>query len=294
MAQVLSHSVHSLGVRGNSPESEPLPSENVIGTINYLDPVITHPFYIRSPKPDEPETNVLRVPYEVEIEDIRNHKEKYNLDNAGFQVIDDSEHDPEYALFSDDNRIEEEYYPQIENIIKKHTGASKVLIFDHTLRRRQEGAKDSVNNRQPVQSAHVDQTEVGAVNRVRRYLGDEADAALQKRVRLINVWRPLFDDNTDHPLAFADYNSVDHAKDLVVSELRYPEFVGFTYAIRHNPNHKWKYFSHQNKNDVLLIKCYDSQEDVARLTPHTAFTNPRTPLDARPRESIEVRALVFE
>jgi hypothetical protein len=40
---------------------------------------------------------------------------------------------------------------------------------------------------------------------------------------------------------------------------------------------------------------FDSKMDgsVAILTPHTAFTDPTTPKDARHRESIELRALVL-
>jgi hypothetical protein len=44
----------------------------------------------------------------------------------------------------------------------------------------------------------------------------------------------------------------------------------------------------------VLIKCYDSLDDGrARFTAHTAFDDPTTPADAPPRESIEVRTLVF-
>jgi hypothetical protein len=43
-----------------------------------------------------------------------------------------------------------------------------------------------------------------------------------------------------------------------------------------------------------LLKCYDSATDGrARFGPHTAFIDPTTPPDAAPRESIELRALVF-
>jgi hypothetical protein len=47
-------------------------------------------------------------------------------------------------------------------------------------------------------------------------------------------------------------------------------------------------------NEALLIKCFDSATDGrARFTPHSAFTDPTTPPTARPRESLEIRALVF-
>ena len=47
-------------------------------------------------------------------------------------------------------------------------------------------------------------------------------------------------------------------------------------------------------DEALLIKCYDSLADGrARFAPHTAFTDPTAPVDAPPRESIEIRTLVF-
>jgi hypothetical protein len=46
--------------------------------------------------------------------------------------------------------------------------------------------------------------------------------------------------------------------------------------------------------EALLLKCYDSATDGrARFAPHTAFVDPTTPADAPPRESIELRTLVF-
>src|SRR5262249_15674616 len=48
------------------------------------------------------------------------------------------------------------------------------------------------------------------------------------------------------------------------------------------------------QHEALLLKCYDSKDDgQARFTAHTAFDDPTSPPDAAPRESIEVRALVF-
>ena len=47
-------------------------------------------------------------------------------------------------------------------------------------------------------------------------------------------------------------------------------------------------------DEALLLKCYDSATDGrARFTPHSAFEDPTTPPDAPPRESIELRTLVF-
>jgi hypothetical protein len=47
-------------------------------------------------------------------------------------------------------------------------------------------------------------------------------------------------------------------------------------------------------DEALLLKCFDTRTDgTARFAPHTAFVDPTTPADAPPRESIEVRTLVF-
>ncbi len=51
------------------------------------------------------------------------------------------------------------------------------------------------------------------------------------------------------------------------------------------------------RNEAMLIKCYDSSDDGrARFTAHSAFDDPTTPPDApdaRARESIEVRTRAF-
>lgn len=300
MSQVLSApSSHFETARAVQPHQSPLSTElqpeDIRATIRYQAPNEDELFYIRDPEPGQKETNFAPDDQEVLVTDIRgSSKRDYNLDSTGFQLVNDTKYDPDYELFSDPERIGSEYYAQIEDIIKENTGASRVVIFDHTIRRRQENTPDTVGNRQPVLAAHVDQTTKAAIARVHRHLGDEADELLKNsRVQLINVWRPLFNDVTDNPLAFADYRSIDPEKDLAVSKLIYPDYVGETFRVKYNPTHRWYYYSHQNKNDVFLIKCYDSNEDVARCTPHTAFVNPKSPAWARPRESIEVRALVF-
>lgn len=70
--------------------------------------------------------------------------------------------------------------------------------------------------------------------------------------------------------------------------------MGETFSVRHNPRHAWVYFPHQLPSEALLIKGYDSATDGrARLSFHGAFDDPSSPPDAPPRESIEVRTLVF-
>ena len=84
------------------------------------------------------------------------------------------------------------------------------------------------------------------------------------------------------------------AGDLVASDLIYPNRNGETYSVKFNPDHRWFYFPEMTAGEALLLKCYDSATDGrARFAPHTAFVDPTTPEDAPPRESIELRTLVF-
>ena len=102
----------------------------------------------------------------------------------------------------------------------------------------------------------------------------------------------------DTPLAYVDYRSVDFAKDLVATDLilsNEGNRRGENYSLSHNPAQKWYYLSNQTPSEAVVFKIYDSlvEEGVSRLTPHSAFVNPDAPADAKPRQSIEVRCLVF-
>lgn len=106
--------------------------------------------------------------------------------------------------------------------------------------------------------------------------------------------RPILNPVAHNPLAVADYRSLDPERDLVPTRHIYANREGSTFAVRHNPNHKWYYLSDQTPDEVTLIKCFDSDLDKARLTPHSAFQDNTSPKDAPQRQSIEVRVLVFD
>lgn len=149
---------------------------------------------------------------------------------------------------------------------------------------------------QPALTAHVDQTGAAAIARVHRHLPPaDAPKLLERRFQIINLWRPISHAALDYPLALCDYRSIDPKADLAPITLRYPDRDGETYGVKYNPAHRWKYLRGMEPDEVVLIKCSDSVDDgsVAVLTPHTAFADPTTPADAPPRESIELRALVF-
>jgi len=243
------------------------------------------------PKPayvGRPETYVRPTdPHPATIHDIRGSESQYSLDTTGFQIF---RHESREKDFVDDAHIKEVYYPEIEDILKKAVGAHKVFIFDHTIRR-VSPSQDTQTLRGPVQRVHIDQSYRAGRERVSHHLPEEAEKLLQGRYQIINVWRPIKTILKD-PLTVAEAHSVND-EELVTIGLIYPDREGETYSVKYAPQQKWYYLNEQSPSEVLLIKCFDSKTDGrARRVPHTSFTDAERE-DEAPRESIEVRALVF-
>jgi hypothetical protein len=66
---------------------------------------------------------------EVEIEDIRGNEASVSLDTAGYHF---GVHPAKHSAFLDDKEIQNEYYPESIELIKSVTGASRVVLFDHS------------------------------------------------------------------------------------------------------------------------------------------------------------------
>jgi hypothetical protein len=231
--------------------------------------------------------------HELKQVTVRNGRllaDRLSLEEQGFVFV---EHKTKVADFFDAVQLESVYYPEIEQLIKGASGASRVVIFDHTLRSGDESEREAKLIREPVLSAHNDYTEWSGPNRVREALPDEADALLARRFAIIQVWRAINQPIRANPLAVADAKSIA-MEDFLVAERRYPHRVGQTYRLKYNPNHRWFYFPEMRRDEALVFKVYDSEKDGrARFTPHTSFADPTSPPNAPPRQSIEVRALAF-
>ncbi|KAH9476221.1 Hydroxylase/desaturase CTB9 [Psilocybe cubensis] len=227
--------------------------------------------------------------HNITIENVRGKEDTVSLDKTGFQFF---QHTSKHTAFTNDEDIKAEYYPESIELIKKLTGASRVVLFDHTIRRHRPGTK-SLN--QPVSQVHVDQTNKAAINQVHRNLpAEEVPELLKKRFQIINLWRPIGTPALEWPLAMCDYRSVAPG-DAVPVALIYPEREGETFMVKYNPDHKWKYLRGMTPEEIVLIKCFDSLQDgsVAVFTPHTGFKDPSTPEGTPHRESIELRSIVF-
>ena len=226
----------------------------------------------------------------VTIRDGRALKSEFGLEKHGFEFID---HETAAKNFFDVDELKAVYYPEIEQLVKQHTGAARVLIFDHTLRSGDENTRQAKLIREPVKSVHNDYTEWSGPQRVRDLLpAIEAEALLKNRFAIVQVWRPIRNPIQSDPLAICDARTLAPG-DLIAADRKYPDRVGETYRISFNPDHRWFYFPNMRRNEALVFKVFDSKMDGARFTAHTAFVDPNTPPAAPARESIEMRALVF-
>jgi len=219
---------------------------------------------------------------------IRNGRpllEELSLDRQGFVL---KHHETAVTDFYDASEVRSIFYLEIARLLEEVTGAAKVVPFEHEVRSTRVAESDAV--RQTVKVVHDDYTTKSAPGRVRLYLPDDADRLLKYRYAVINAWKPISGPVQQAPLAVCDARSIADG-DLTQTEEVVKHEV---YLFRFSRSHRWFYFPLMGKHETLLIKCFDSIDDGrARVTAHTAFDDPTTPVSAPARESIEVRALVF-
>ncbi|KAH6973824.1 hypothetical protein BKA56DRAFT_592590 [Ilyonectria sp. MPI-CAGE-AT-0026] len=231
---------------------------------------------------------------DIPLCDVRGHEDRFCLDTHGFQMLKHSSKMPNED-FENDAIIRSTYYPEIETLIKNALGASKVFIFEHTPRLHvpyKQGCGCD-RKRRPLISAHIDQTKEASIQRVQYHMGSEAEELLKNRFQVVNVWRPLFGPLRDFPLTLGDARSFDLDRDGEATDLVFPHYVGESINLYHHPDHKWYYISDQMRDEVWLFKNYDSKQGVAPAAPHCSFDLQEGKYIERPRESIEIRALVF-
>ncbi len=272
---------------------EPTPafSQSLVAEIPYTvdtgDPLVNETF---GPDDISRRRTGTQVPRPMTIHNGRSRAGEFSLDVHGFAFV---EHRTQVTEFFDAAQLESVYYPEVQNLIREVSGASRVVLFDHTLRSGDGAERETRRIREPVLSAHNDYTEWSGPQRVRDLMADEADALLKGRFAIIQVWRAINQPIQSNPLAIADASSVAF-EDLLIAERRYPGRVGQTYRLRHNPEHRWYYFPQMRRDEALVFKVYDSEKDGrARFTAHTSFEDPTTLPGAPPRQSIEARALAF-
>lgn len=202
------------------------------------------------------------------------------------------QHSSRLTKFDDDGDIKGIYYPEVAALAREHTGATEVLVFDHTLRTTSP-AGGRPNVLEPAMVMHNDYTTASVPRRIRELLlAEMAARMLRHRVVQLTLWRPIRGPMQTKPLAVCDAASLKE-HNCIRGELHYPDRISEFYAIAYDPEQRWYYFPDMQPGEALLFKGYDSDTSRAQFGGHGAFNDPTTPADACPRESIETRAFAF-
>jgi hypothetical protein len=253
-------------------------------------------------------------PYRVKIRDGRPIKDSFSLDQHGFVL---KPHVSKVRDFFDKEEVDRVYPAEVEEAVKQLTGASYVATLGWMIRtsgdlskhvKKVVGYTHSGGVQPPAGEAHVD-TEPLRVGRMAQaiYEKHRPDGPGYSRFIYSSFWKTFSEPPQDWPLALCEAGSVGDEEGfanvlLVVDEI--PEGKAMFAPIpneddrpaaaifRHNPNHRWWYFSNMTRDEAVLLKFHDSDQSRAWRVPHTAFHDPTFP-DANPRSSVEFRTVAF-
>jgi len=267
----------------------------VRATFNYTRDTGTPPeVYFYEPPPGTPIRPPGDDPHDMPVHDGWPHAGGFSLDRQGFALRD---FPSGFTEWDNDAAIRERFYPEVIAFVRDAVGASRAIVFDHTIRTKanaaQQTAEHTTTQRAPVMIVHCDYTPNSGPLRVRQLLPDEAESLLARRVAFYNVWKPLRRPVEEKPLGMCDATTSTEA-DFITMPLRYRERNGEIFVMRHAPEHRWWYFPQMRPDHALLLKTYESERDGrARFLGHSAFEDPNTAPDAPARESIELRTIAF-
>lgn len=253
-----------------------------------------------------------------------------DLDTNGFALVEDV---PKVIDFYNEMSICKEYYPACNELVKRVTGAKKVISFYHTVRSDEsmvaaarKRIKQGFRVEKPAESVHNDYSEACAARQVRiltkppplwpdprPLLGSapllpaaEADEYLRggKRWQIVNVWRNISQEPVQRsPLALLDGPSCSN-DDLVTFQARAGRKLKEYYFAAYSEKHEWYYFPEVRREEAIIVKTWDSAGELFVSKNWSEATVPTTfclhtafditaPPEAPPRESMEVRAVAL-
>src|SRR5690242_2841262 len=134
-------------------------------TVNYLlDTGVMPSVYTGGPGSTVIRAATTNDPHLVTMHNGRLEADRFALERDGFRFV---RHDTKVADFYAEDEVRRVYYPEMEALVKAESGASRVLVFDHTLRNADDDAREARKLREVVRRVHNDYTEWSAPQRVR-------------------------------------------------------------------------------------------------------------------------------
>lgn len=252
--------------------------------------------------------------HRMEVRDGRNISEQFTLDKHGFVI---ARHESAIGDFLDAKEVDANYPEEVAKTVRCLTGADLVAARGWMVRtsgdlgkrqRKVVGYTHSGGIQPPASEAHVDFSPEVAERMAKQIFAQQFPGE-RPYTRFIasSLWRAFSLLPQDWPLALCDGSTVaaddgttntliivDAIPDRVTMLGDWPEEKTAIKAaiFRHNPKHRWWYFSNMHRDEVILLKFHDSDRNSVQRVPHTAFQDRSFP-DARPRESIEFRTFAY-
>lgn len=201
--------------------------------------------------------------------------QKFSLEKNGFEVVKD------VTNISAKEHTPSDYCKELEVGIAKHLGAATVQILMEPIVRKHE-------------TGDTDKEIVHSVVPSEAFSAALGKQFLRGRYILFGICRNL----TGIPVAANDIAVLD------ISSVNYPDDVAATGDVikdadlfrlldANKDNHNWFYFSDMNKDDVLLISHWDSENPLDKMCFHALFRNPDAKTKSPPYEFCSVVAYAF-
>lgn len=260
--------------------------------VNYLGPMDSMPYFYAK---DHERDNLVLESQRVAIEDARQADPPPSLDREGFTLVP---HHSAVKDFEDTEATATTYVAEVEELLRKLTGADLVIARGTVLRFSQQQNRDAYVNSLPAGFIHMDVSRQAFTDFAARNLEGhpDRDALIGGRTVGFNVWRVLTPPPQDLPLAVCAANSVRDA-DRVEGEARVDgvgieEFRFGSSLYRPNPRHRWFYYRDMTPDEALVFKQFDTAAPAMVGVPHVAFADSSAE-NPVPRASAEIRAFAY-
>ncbi len=262
--------------------------------VKYLRPMAERPTFDPA---DASRTNLDLEDRRISIRDMRPVQDMLSLDREGFVLVP---HSTTVTDFHDPDQIARLYRAEVALMLKAITGASRVVVSETVHVRSGAAAPDTPAGKsgEPVRMIHCHCTPNSGPLFVSSLLTpEELRYARGRRIAGFNVWRAISEPPQDVPLAVCDATSIER-DDLIPADIAVARPRGGTGTweggfLRHNPGHRWGYFSNMHRDEALIFKMCDSDGRRAEQVFHTAFDDPSTTPSGAARASVDIRAVAL-
>lgn len=226
------------------------------------------------------DSNKLIQPIKVNIKNARSRDNK--LDDCSFEL---TKH--ETVLREDDfhhnvDKIKKIYFDEIKILLMKVTGCSDVHIIQHNINNSNNNSNMIYTNYTPISAKAL------FLNSYQTIPPKTGAYSIVSAIRNISE-TPM---NHSNVIALADERSIVKPDDYIQHNVKTENENSHQQYCLDSTNsffHQWYYFSHMRNDEVLLVKEFDSRNDI---TGRICFRS-EIKSDSQKYETIEVRALLY-